>query len=110
MGEALSTTPALKKSLHMSSTDVEKVFELFDSEGDGSLDVDELTGKLRIVISPARRLEQEILCRNTCLQEELSILSSQGIPSKLDGTGSATLRAQVQIDHRADMPAIDSSG
>lgn len=70
--QTLASDPRLKRSLALTSTDIEKLFVLFDPAGHDSVDVDDILGKIQIVVGPARRLEQEVLLWNICDREQAS--------------------------------------
>lgn len=101
---ALSSSPVLKQSLALSSNDIEKLFALFDTDEDDSLDVDDIMSKLRIVVSPARRLEQEILLRNT--RDFATLGLCEGLMSRSTVTGSASFApaAYVKSEAREALP------
>lgn len=94
--EALGAEPTLKRQLHLSSTDIEKLFKLFDHEGDGFLDVDDMMAKIRVVAGGARRLEQE-----------LSLLSLHDLSELGQSTASVHRRPSIiQEDSNGSFPSL----
>lgn len=98
---ALASAPSLKESLNLSSSDIEKLFLLFGTEEDDVLDIDDLIAKLRIVVGPARRLEQEILVRNLCETSgvDRQLTASMSIcPSERYRSSADHMRAPLSMD------------
>jgi len=68
MMEAIASEPLLEQKLDLSATDIEKVFVLFDDDGDGEIDVEEFLPLIPVVMGRGRRLEQELMLRLACEQ------------------------------------------